>query len=348
MNTINFSTWSIQYQCFCIAIPVFFLSSMKELTPIIKLGSYGVLAVLVYGVFIIYIFITAVVNPDFQQNWDTKMELFTTNFSAVAGTFSLAFFVHNVVCQMMNNNAVQEMNQRDLFLGYLNVYVIYGIVGLFGSIGILINLDPSKSYSTISQFFTRRDQPALTIPAQIVNLLFLFQLSTVLPILCFISRTQFYSICFGTTHRITKLQNLAYNLAFLVQCLLFQILVVNPSVLIGVAGAVCGFYIVYILPFAIRISASHHAKSKANFTSAFSEGDGNFKQSNVSNSEQISSSDPADARLLLDNPDSEDVTFSGKVGGPLRLLEGTLWVLIVLIGILMAVLQLLGIFGVSF
>lgn len=59
-------------------------------------------------------------------------------------------------------------------MGYLNVYVIYGIVGILGSIGILGNYDSSKKYSTICELFGNINKKALplTIPAQVVNLLF--------------------------------------------------------------------------------------------------------------------------------------------------------------------------------
>jgi hypothetical protein len=61
-------------------------------------------------------------------------------------------------------------------LGYTNVYVIYGVVGIFGSIGILGKYNPNKSYSTICELFSSTDSKSLplSIPAQFVNLLFFF------------------------------------------------------------------------------------------------------------------------------------------------------------------------------
>jgi hypothetical protein len=47
---------------------------MKELTPIIKLGSYGVLAVIMYMVFLVYIFIYELVQPDFKEDWNKNMK----------------------------------------------------------------------------------------------------------------------------------------------------------------------------------------------------------------------------------------------------------------------------------
>lgn len=55
-------------------------------------------------------------------------------------------------------------------------------------------------------------------------------------------------------------------------------MVINPSIIIGISGAVCGFYIVYLLPFGIRIAAHYNAKNTSStfndtVISAFSSND---------------------------------------------------------------------------
>lgn len=90
-----------------------------------------------YGLFIIYIFISNVIDKDFSFNWDHKMKLWPDNFADVAsvtGNFSLAFFIHNGVTNILANAQHPKSNPTNLFFGYLNVAVIYGFVGIFGKL----------------------------------------------------------------------------------------------------------------------------------------------------------------------------------------------------------------------
>ncbi len=82
---------------------------MRELSPLIRLAKYGVIAIMVYGLFIIYIFFKNVTSSGFSDRWG-QMHMFTSDFSGVAGNFSLAFFLHNCVCQVTSNNLKQENN----------------------------------------------------------------------------------------------------------------------------------------------------------------------------------------------------------------------------------------------
>ena len=76
---------------------------------------------------------------------------------------------------------------RDLRIGYLFTYIVYLIVGIFGSIGIVgIKV---KSPETISDFFPYEKGKMQSYFAQIVNLAFVFQLSTTLPTLVYIARS---------------------------------------------------------------------------------------------------------------------------------------------------------------
>lgn len=56
------------------------------------------------------------------------------------GNFGLAFFIHSGINTILANAKDQSKNIKNVSFGYLNVLVIYGLIGVFGSIGIL-NLD---------------------------------------------------------------------------------------------------------------------------------------------------------------------------------------------------------------
>lgn len=116
--------------------------SMKELSVIIKLGQYGVFAVIVYGAYMTFLFICNLSSSDFSTNW-AEVHLFPENFSEVIlvmGNFGLAFFLHNGITTILANAENKNKNNSNLMFGYINVLTIYGLVGILGSIGIL-NLD---------------------------------------------------------------------------------------------------------------------------------------------------------------------------------------------------------------
>ena len=65
------------------------------------------------------------------------MRLFNTDFSPLAGTLGIGYFLHTVSLPIIKNNAKQENNERDVFLGYLLVGLSYISVGIMGSIGFI-------------------------------------------------------------------------------------------------------------------------------------------------------------------------------------------------------------------
>lgn len=67
---------------------------IKDISKIIKLAEYGVIAIFSYGFFIIYIFIKNLFSSNFNSN---DIVYFTWNFSDPAGSFALAFMIHNSI-----------------------------------------------------------------------------------------------------------------------------------------------------------------------------------------------------------------------------------------------------------
>ena len=56
------------------------------------------------------------------------------------GQFALAFMIHNGVGPLMGTNKVKENNQRDLKISYTLASIIYGLTGVFGAFGLLVNI----------------------------------------------------------------------------------------------------------------------------------------------------------------------------------------------------------------
>lgn len=76
---------------------MFYLFCLKELTTIIKAARFGILAIIGYGIFIMYVFIKNIATGDipFSAKWDTlpmfKFDL--KDLSGIAGNFALAYYI---------------------------------------------------------------------------------------------------------------------------------------------------------------------------------------------------------------------------------------------------------------
>lgn len=79
---------------------------------------------------------------------------------------------------------------RDVQVGYIFAAIIYGMIGIFGSIGILgiaKPLDPK----TICDYFPNE------LPAFIIEFLFMGHLATTFPLFNYISRDQIFSAIYA-------------------------------------------------------------------------------------------------------------------------------------------------------
>lgn len=75
---------------------------------------------------------------------------------------------HNAINQIMSANRNKKNNIRDLGFGYMNVFILYGVIGIFGSIGLIGRTGGAKKPTTIMQFFA-----ADAIPPFLIELLFM-------------------------------------------------------------------------------------------------------------------------------------------------------------------------------
>ena len=124
---------------------------------------------------------------------------------------------------------------------------IYGIIGIFGSYGIVGRPHSDTAY-TITQYFDSD-----SIAPFIINLFFAGHLVTAFPLFCFVSKTQFLNLLYPTSVA-PKLAYLGFNVVFAGSCSLINMLNLNPGVVIGITGAVVGFVIVYFLPILIHLT----------------------------------------------------------------------------------------------
>ena len=73
-------------------------------------------------------------------NWDDNIRTLVTfnlNFAPLAGDLCTGYFLHTCSLSVLRSSRNPEKNGRDLFLGYLLVWLSYAVVGTFGYIGFM-------------------------------------------------------------------------------------------------------------------------------------------------------------------------------------------------------------------
>ena len=63
--------------------------------------------------------------------------LFYNKYPALLGILCAGYFLHTCSLSIVRNSANPEKNTRDVFLGYLLVFISYAICGALGYIGYI-------------------------------------------------------------------------------------------------------------------------------------------------------------------------------------------------------------------
>lgn len=114
-----------------------------------KVGSIGVVFIVFLMFFIVYVGIVAFTNTNFELGtmaesnatiWDDQtrtLVMFNLNFAPLAGDLCTGYFLHTCALPVLRASKNPEKNNRDLFYGYVLVFISYSVVGLFGYIGFM-------------------------------------------------------------------------------------------------------------------------------------------------------------------------------------------------------------------
>ena len=100
--TFSFSTFSYQYVAILLGLMTGALACLKRFDLMLKISSYGTIALLFYLLFLLYYGIKNV-SESFEAvssiNW------FTFQFEKATGTFSLSFMIHNSIIAIYRKNS---------------------------------------------------------------------------------------------------------------------------------------------------------------------------------------------------------------------------------------------------
>jgi len=207
----------------------------------VKINTYGILAVAIITVFIMYASFDLGVS--FQN-----VPQYHPNFPALAGVLTVSFFIHNCVLPIMKNQQHPENNNRDLAIAFVLVGLTYATIGSLGylaftSHGITIPAD-------FLNYFSENHTGAM-----IARIALFLQLFTVFPLIVYITRLQLYGYLFGTDYP-SVLHVLALNVAIFLATTLIAVFYPSLVDVLRYTGAGCGLIYIFILPVAVHMRAS--------------------------------------------------------------------------------------------
>ncbi|NWI55372.1 S38A9 protein, partial [Calyptomena viridis] len=211
----------------------------------------------VYLVFLVTVK-TARLGIHIEFNWLTGNEFFVPEFRILfpqlTGVLTLAFFIHNCVITLLQNNRNQENNVRDLSIAYFLVGLTYLYVGvmIFASFP-----SPPLSKECIEQNFLD-NFPSDDIMSFVARIFLLFQMMTVYPLLGYLARVQLLRQFFGNAYP-SLFHVLALNLAIVGAGVAMARFYPNIGGIIRYSGATCGLAFVFVYPSLIYMISLHRA-----------------------------------------------------------------------------------------
>uniref|UniRef100_A0A0N4ZHU8 NAD(+) diphosphatase n=1 Tax=Parastrongyloides trichosuri TaxID=131310 RepID=A0A0N4ZHU8_PARTI len=205
---------------------VFPLMNFKSPTFFTKFNMLGTISVLYLITFTVMKAFECGLNIDFSNiSSPNYAPLWRLRFPALTGTLALSYFIHNAILTILRNQKNPENNARDLSIGYSLSAFCYLIIGTMFYVAF-----PTYR-SCISDNFLNNFGTGDVMSAT-ARLFLLFQMITVLPLLMYFIRSQFY---------------------YAVSAVLTAIFYPHVGSILRYIGAMSGLVYIFALPCAIHL-----------------------------------------------------------------------------------------------
>ena len=273
----TFSQYSSSHCAIILFVILCIICSKKDMSFFMKAGSIGVIFIFMLTFFIMYTGFAALSNTEFmigstaaskETDWEKPIRtltLISPNIGPLAGIFGLGYFLHPVSLPIVRSAARPENNDRDIFLGYLFVFISYILLGTLGYIGF-IGFDFASYFEGKEGTATdgQINQNCLSmfsyteVPAFILRLAIFLLIFSGYPLVHFFLTQGLIKLIFGEGERknVSRLTELCFGWLIIVFGLLFALFYPNIGLVLSYVGAVCGFVIVYLLPVMVDIAQS--------------------------------------------------------------------------------------------
>ncbi|GMS96993.1 hypothetical protein PENTCL1PPCAC_19168, partial [Pristionchus entomophagus] len=236
------SLWQLQLTVpVYLALLCFPLLNFKSPTFFTKFNVLGTVSVFYLLSFTASKLVECGVNLDFTNKASIHYaSLFSWRFPALTGTLTLSYFIHNAVLTILRNQKHPENNARDLSIGYGLAAFCYVFIGFtfFAAFPV--------QRSCISDNFLNNFGTGDVMSAT-ARLFLLFQMLTVLPLLMYLIRTQFFYATLGKTWPgLTKV--CALNAVVIALAVSIAILYPKVGSILRYVGSFSGLVYVFALP----------------------------------------------------------------------------------------------------
>ena len=260
----DFSQFSLAWTSLLIFFPLYIIVCKRDRSFFVKMSTFGVFAVIIQILFVVYMLFVAVFTTKFTFSLtetkqgpasdsedlensgievrESNIVMFKSNFEALAGMLAAGYYMHQLGLPIILDNKYQKNNSRDVFIGYLLVFMTYSLIGVggyFGFSGSYFEGLPIKQ-NLLNMFSTKN--PFATF----IRLCSFLQIFSVYPLFFHVVRTQFFRILFEG--EIQGLYFYLFNFIVSLPGLLLAIWYPNVGDLLGFAGAFIGFLCVYLSP----------------------------------------------------------------------------------------------------
>lgn len=242
------------------------ICSKKDIKIFMKIGSYGVIFVVMLMIFIIYTGFRSLMDTDFsvgsmaQSNatdWNTNertLVLFYTNFPQLLGVLCAGYFLHTCSLSIVRNSANPEKISRDVFIGYFMVFLSYSIVGVLGYIGFL-GFSFSWYYLSAEGMTHpgQIDQNCLNmyhyydVSAFVLRLAIFFLIFSTYPLVCYFLNDLIIRL-FLKAQEPSKMVGLLINIGINFFPFICALYIPHIGTLLAGVSTISGFLIIYIFP----------------------------------------------------------------------------------------------------
>lgn len=130
----KFDGFSYSYVCISIFLILFVLSSFRNLSIFVKINTFGVVFTIIIVGFILYQGLNNVKEVTFLTNHG-MIVMFNKNYTCLFGILCGGFYLHNISLPIYRNAKYPENNVRDVFIGFVLVFLSYALCGILGYIG---------------------------------------------------------------------------------------------------------------------------------------------------------------------------------------------------------------------
>ena len=146
-------------------------------------------------------------------------------------------------------------------MGMLAVGFLYN--GVYDS----YQLKKSTLPETIMEILTKNNPivgSVMNVFGTIALFMIIIQLTSVLPVLCYFNRRQFYGLIGMNQDNLSNTQFYVFNNIYNLSCLAWEIFAFDPSKFISVIGALGGFTLIYVIPIFLHLKCLYYTKRNYN------------------------------------------------------------------------------------